>query len=256
MLVADSVGLVTGGASGIGEGIATMLVEGGGRVVIVDRNAELGAQVAARLGDRAVFADTDVTDTEQVAAAVELARSRFGRLDVVVNCAGISPAARLVNRRGEPFPMDIFRRGIEVNLIGPFDVMRQGAALMAANEPSEEGERGLVVNVSSTAAFEGQVGQAAYTASKGGLAMLTLCAARDLSDWGIRVMTICPGTIDTPMVRAASQEIRDYLQSANLFPKRFGKPSDIADVVRTCMQTTYLNGDIIRVDAAVRLAPR
>lgn len=256
MRIHDAVGLVTGGASGIGEGISRMLVEAGARVAILDLPTSGGQPLAAELGENAVFLPLDVTVPADVTSAVAAARERFGRIDLLVNSAGISPAARVVTRDGEPFPLDLFRQGIEVNLVGAFDVLRQAAAAMATNEPTDEGERGLVVNIGSIAAFEGQVGQASYAASKGGLVAMTLPLARDLATHGIRVMAICPGTIDTPMVQAASQEVRDYLQRANVFPHRLGRAEDIAAVVRTCIETTYLNGETIRVDAAVRMAPR
>jgi 3-hydroxyacyl-CoA dehydrogenase/3-hydroxy-2-methylbutyryl-CoA dehydrogenase len=254
--VAGSVGVVTGGASGIGEGIVRMLVKEGARAAILDLPGSRGAELAEELGDAAAFFPLDVTEPGQVEAAVAAVVERFGAIHLVVNSAGISPAARVVARDGTLFPLELFRRGIEVNLVAAFDVLRNAAGVMARNEPSEEGERGLVVNIGSIAAFEGQVGQASYSASKGGIVAMTLPLARDLASQGIRVMAVCPGTIDTPMVQQASQEIRDYLTAANVFPKRLGQAEDIAAVVRTCMETTYLNGEVIRVDAAVRMAPR
>lgn len=256
MRVENAVGVVTGGASGIGEGVVRMLAENGGRAAIFDLPTSSGDALAAELGDRVAFFPLDVTRPEQVAAAVADVQKRFGRIDLLVNSAGISPAARIVARDGSLYPLEVFRRGIEVNLIAAFDVLRNVAGAMARNEPSEEGERGLIVNIGSIAAFEGQVGQASYSASKGGLVSMTLPLARDLATQGVRVMTICPGTIDTPMVQQASEEVRSYLRDANVFPKRLGVPDDIAAVVRTCMETTYLNGEVIRVDAAVRMAPR
>lgn len=256
MQVLGAVGVVTGGASGIGEGVARMLVDGGGHVAVLDLPGSRGAELCEELGERAAFFPLDVTSPEQVVDVVDAVAQRFGRIDVLVNSAGISPAARVVGRDGSLFPLDLFRQGIEVNLVATFDVLRNVAGVMARNEPSGEGERGLVVNIGSIAAFEGQVGQASYAASKGGVVAMTLPLARDLATQGIRVMAICPGTIDTPMVQKASQEIRDYLSAANVFPKRLGHADDIASVVRTCMETTYLNGEVIRVDAGVRMAPR
>lgn len=256
MRVEAAVGLVTGGASGIGEGVVRMLVEGGGRAAVLDLPDSRGAALCEELGDAAAFFPLDVTRPDEVASAVEGAEKHFGRIDLCVNSAGISPAARVVARDGALFPLDLFRRGVEVNLLAAFDVLRHAAGAMARNEPGVDGERGLVVNIGSIAAFEGQVGQASYAASKGGLVAMTLPLARDLASHGIRVMTVCPGTIDTPMVQAASEEIRSYLREANVFPGRLGEAVDIANVVRTCMETTYLNGEVIRVDAAVRMAPR
>jgi len=256
VLVKDAVGVVTGGASGIGEGVVRMLVEGGGRAAVLDLPGSRGAELCEELGEAAAFFPLDVTAPDQVEATIDAVRQRFGRIDLLVNSAGISPAARIVARDGTLYPLERFRQGIEVNLIAAFDVLRQAAGVMAANPPSAEGERGLVVNIGSIAAFEGQVGQASYSASKGGVVAMTLPLARDLATQGIRVMAVCPGTIDTPMVQQASEEIRTYLRDANVFPKRLGRAEDIAQVVRTCMETTYLNGEVIRVDAAVRMAPR
>lgn len=256
MRIDTSVGVVTGGASGIGEGIVRMLVKEGGRAAVLDLPGSNGAALAEELGDAVEFFALDVTEPAEVEATIAAVAERFGAIHLVVNSAGISPAARIVARDGNLFPLDLFRRGIEVNLIAAFDVLRNAAGVMARNEPTEEGERGLVVNIGSIAAFEGQVGQASYSASKGGLVAMTLPLARDLATQGIRVMSVCPGTIDTPMVQQASQEIRDYLTAANVFPKRLGHADDIAALVRTCIETTYLNGEVIRVDAAVRMAPR
>lgn len=248
--------VVTGGASGLGEGIVRMVVEAGGSAVIFDLEGSRGAELVAELGPRAHFVSVDITKPEQVVDAVARAADLLGGIDVLVNSAGISPAARVVNRDGEPFPLERFRLGIEVNLIGAFDVLRNVAVQMQRNEPGEDDERGLIVNIGSTAAFEGQVGQASYSASKGGIVAMTLPLARDLGQWGIRVMTICPGTIDTPMVRAAPEAVQQSLRGLNVFPKRLGYASDIAGVVRACIEVPYLNGEVIRVDAGARMPPR
>lgn len=256
MDVKGAVGLVTGGASGLGEGTVRMLAEGGGRAAILDLPRSKGAALAAELGAAVVFIPTDVTDTAQVESAVRGAYERFGRLDVCVNCAGVSPSHRVVDRNGNLYPLDEFRQVVELNLIGLFDVVRHAALYMTKNEPSEEGERGLIVNVSSIAALEGQIGQHAYAGSKGGVAALTLPLARDLASWGIRVMTICPGIMDTPMLAAASDQLRQSLVNIQVFPKRLGRAADFAKLVRSFMENTMLNGDIVRLDAATRLAPR
>lgn len=256
MRVRNAVGLVTGGASGLGAGVVRMLVEAEGRAVILDRMGSPGADLARELGDQAAFVACDVTDPAQVAAAVTGAAEVFGRIDVLVSSAGISEAARVVARNGTPYPLEDFRRGIEVNLIGLFDVLRLTAQVMARNEPSPEGERGLIVNIASIAGLEGQVGQASYSASKGGVVALTLPLARDLATWGIRVMCICPGVMDTPMLAGVGEQVREALADINVFPKRLGEPADIAAVVRTFMECTYLNGEVVRVDAGTRLAPR
>jgi len=256
MRVNDAVGLITGGASGLGRGAAQMLVDGGGRVVLLDRPESNGREVAAELGERAAFVACDITDAQQVHDAVNDAAAVFGGIDLLVSSAGISPAARVVARDGTPFPLDLFRRGIDVNLVGLFDVLRHTAAVMARNEPSDEGERGLIVNIASIAGLEGQVGQASYAASKGGVIALTLPLARDLASWGIRAMCICPGVMDTAMLADASDELRQALVDINVFPKRLGRPDDVGALVQAFMENTYLNGDVVRLDAATRLAPR
>lgn len=256
MRVEKSVGLVTGGASGLGEGVVRMLIDGGASAVILDRPESDGERIADELGSEAEFVRCDITDPAQVESAVEQAAAAFGKVDLLVSSAGISPAARLVARDGTPFPLDVFRAGIDVNLVGLFDVLRHTARVMTQNEPSDEGERGLIVNIASIAGLEGQVGQASYAASKGGVIALTLPLARDLASWGIRVMCICPGVMDTAMLAGATDELRQALADINVFPKRLGRPDDIATMVRTFMENTYVNGDVVRIDAGTRLAPR
>jgi 3-hydroxyacyl-CoA dehydrogenase/3-hydroxy-2-methylbutyryl-CoA dehydrogenase len=242
-----SVAVVTGGASGLGAGAARHLVERGGRVAIFDLPVSNGAELAGELGDAGAFFPVDVSDPDQVEAAVDGAASTFGRIDVCVNAAGISPAARVLSRKGQLHPLDMFRKTVEVNLVGSFDVLRRAMTATA------EGERGLVVNVASAAALEGQVGQAAYSASKGGLVALTLPLARDLALWGIRVMTVCPGIMDTAMLAGADEKRRASLVDLHVFPKRLGTPRDFAQLVASFMENTLLNGDVVRLDAATRL---
>lgn len=256
MQVSGSVGLVTGGASGLGEGVVRMLVDNGGRAVILDRAQSRGAEIVEEMGSNASFVPCDITDPAAVDEAVAAAAATFGRIDLLVSSAGISPAARIVSRDGTPFPLDLFKSGIDVNLVGLFDVLRHTAAVMTQNEPSGEGERGLIVNIASIAGLEGQVGQASYAASKGGVIALTLPLARDLATWGIRVMCICPGVMDTAMLASASQELRHALADINVFPKRLGRPDDVAGMVKAFMENTYINGDVVRIDAGTRLAPR
>ncbi|MEV6902667.1 SDR family NAD(P)-dependent oxidoreductase [Amycolatopsis sp. NPDC051372] len=253
MRIEGSVGLVTGGASGLGAGTARRLVAGGGRVGILDLASSAGAQLAAELGESALFVPTDVADEAAVEKAVGAVAERFGRLDVCVNAAGISPAARVLSRKGELHPLDLFRRTVEINLVGAFDVLRHAVAAMARNEPGPDGERGLIVNVSSAAALEGQAGQAAYSASKGGLVALTLPLARDLAIWGIRVMTVCPGIMDTGMLAGADETRRAALMDLHVFPKRLGRPEDFARLVASFMENELLNGEVVRLDAATRL---
>ena len=253
MLAQDTVAIVTGGASGLGEGAVRMLAAAGGSAAILDLPASAGAEIAAELGDRVEFFGVDVADAEGVRAAVDGARERFGRIDAAICCAGISPAGRTVNRRGEMFSLESFRRTIEVNLIGLYDVVRNAARHMADNEPGQDDERGVVVNVASIAALEGQVGQTAYSASKGGIVGLTLPLARDLAPLGIRVLAVAPGIMDTAMVAGLDDERRQGLLDLNLFPKRLGSPADFAALVRTFLETTLFNGEVVRLDAGTRL---
>ncbi|MFT3865108.1 MAG: SDR family NAD(P)-dependent oxidoreductase [Solirubrobacterales bacterium] len=253
MLAQDTVAIVTGGASGLGEGAVRMLAGAGGRAAILDLPGSAGAAIAAELGEGVVFLPTDVADPEQVSAAVDGARERFGRIDAAVCCAGISPAGRALNRRAEMFSLDTFRKTIEINLIGLYDVVRNAARHMADNEPGVDGERGVIVNVASIAAMEGQIGQTAYSASKGGIVALTLPLARDLAPLGIRVMAVAPGIMDTAMVAGLDDERRERLLDLSPFPKRLGRPDDFAALVRTFLETTYFNGEVVRLDAATRL---
>jgi 3-hydroxyacyl-CoA dehydrogenase/3-hydroxy-2-methylbutyryl-CoA dehydrogenase len=254
MQLADAVGFVTGGAGGLGGAVARMLVDGGGRVAIVDVPSSPGEAFAAELGENAIFLPTDVTDTDQVEASITKTVGHFGRIDVCLNAAGISPAARMVGRDGELFPLELFKKTIDINLVGAFDVMRQAAGQMAHNGPGESGERGLIVNVASIAAFEGQPGQASYTASKGAIVALTLQLARDLSKLGIRVMAIAPGIMDTPMLAGVDEKRRQMMADIHVFPKRLGQPEDFSKLVRAIMENTLLNGEVIRLDAATRLS--
>ena len=256
MRIYGSVALVTGGAGGLGEGAARKLIEHGAKVALLDLEGSDGAGVAARLAEGTVFIPVDVTDTESVAHAVGEVAATFGRLDVCVNAAGIIAAHRVVGRDGTLFPLDTFKAVIDVNLIGLFDVNRRAAEAMSANEPDDDGERGVIVNVASIAAFEGQIGQAAYSASKGGIVALTLPLARDLASLGIRVMAIAPGIMDTPMLSAASQDLRDSLAKVHVFPKRLGTPGDLGSLVVAIVENPLLNGEVIRLDAAARLGPR
>jgi len=253
MRIDGAVGLVTGGASGLGGGTARMLVEGGGRVGILDLPSSAGEAYAAELGQSAVFVPCDVADEGQVEKAVTAIADRFGRIDVCVNAAGISPAARVLSRKGDLHPLDMFAKTVQVNLVGTFDVLRHAVAAMARNEPGEHGERGLIVNVSSAAALEGQVGQAAYSASKGGIAAMTLPLARDLAIHGIRVMTVCPGIMDTGMLAGTDETRRAALLDLHVFPKRLGTPADFAQLVGAFMENELINGEVVRLDAATRL---
>jgi 3-hydroxyacyl-CoA dehydrogenase / 3-hydroxy-2-methylbutyryl-CoA dehydrogenase len=254
MRIEGSSALVAGGASGLGAATARRLHGGGARVVIADLNAEKGEALAGELGEGATFASADVTDEEAVRAAVETATDR-GDLRISVCCAGIGWAARTADRRG-PHDLEIFSNVVKVNLIGTFNVLRLAAAAMNENEPDEGGERGVCVNTSSDAAFEGQIGQVAYAASKGGIVGMTLPAARDLASRGIRVMTIAPGLFDTPLLGALPTEQRGELGRQAPFPARLGTPEEYAQLVEQIVENPMLNGETIRLDGALRMAPR
>jgi NAD(P)-dependent dehydrogenase (short-subunit alcohol dehydrogenase family) len=237
---------VTGGASGLGEATVRQLVASGARAVVVDQNAERGEALAAELGGAAVFVRADVTDEAQVRAAVESATS-MGPLRVAVSCAGVGWAARTVDKEGKPHDLALFQKVIAVNLVGTFNVLRLAAA---------DGERGVVINTASVAAYDGQIGQVAYAASKGGVVAMTLPAARDLSKAGIRVCTIAPGTFDTPMLAMLPEAARAALAAGIPFPGRLGDPAEYARLVHHIVENRYLNGEVIRLDGALRMPPK
>ena len=247
--------LVTGGASGLGAATVRRLHAGGARVVIADVAEQAGAALAAELGTRARFVRTDVSSEADGRAAVELARSTFGALHGLVNCAGIGPAERVLGREA-PHRLESFARCISVNLIGTFNMLRLAAAAMASNAPGEDGERGVIVNTASIAAYEGQIGQAAYSASKGGIVAMTLPIARELARVGIRVVTIAPGLFLTPLMHGLPPEVQDSLGKATPFPQRLGRPEEYAALVEHIAINLMLNGEVIRLDGAVRLAAK
>lgn len=255
MRIEGNVFIVTGGASGLGAAVVRMLAENGGRSVIADVNEAAGTALAANLDGAARFQTTDVTDEASAAAAVTAARSLFGRLDGLVNCAGICPAEKVVGRDG-PHTLATFSRTITVNLIGSFNMLRLAAAEMTANSPNGEGERGVIINTASIAAFDGQIGQVAYAASKGGVVGMTLPAARELARHGIRVMAVAPGIFATPMIAQMPPENQDALGRLVPFPPRLGRPSEFADLCRAIIGNPMLNGEVIRLDGAVRMAAR
>jgi NAD(P)-dependent dehydrogenase (short-subunit alcohol dehydrogenase family) len=255
METAEKTFLVTGSASGLGEATARALVDAGARVVVADLDQERGSEVVSDLGDRARFAPTDVAREESVAAAIETALEAFGSLDGAVSCAGIGPPEKVLGKEG-PHSLDLFRRVIRINLIGTFNVLRLSAAAMARNAADDEGERGVIVNTASVAAFEGQVGQAAYSASKGGVVGLTLPSARELARHGIRVVTIAPGLFDTPLLAGLPEKARHSLAEQIPFPSRLGRPQEFSALVLHIVANPMLNGEIIRLDGALRMAPR
>jgi NAD(P)-dependent dehydrogenase (short-subunit alcohol dehydrogenase family) len=245
--------IVTGGASGLGEATARRLAATGARVVVVDRDEARGMPLADELG--ATFVRADVTSHDDVTAAAEAATA-LAPLRVCIHCAGIGWVERTIARDGTPHDLDRFRRIVEVNLVGTFNVIRLVASAMHANEPLEHGERGVIVNTASVAAFDGQIGQAAYAASKGGVVSLTLTCARDLSAAGIRVCTIAPGLVDTPLLGTMPDDARDALAQSVLFPKRLGRPDDYASLALEIVRNSYLNGETIRMDAGIRMPPK
>lgn len=248
--------LVTGGASGLGGAAVRRLVEGGGNAVIADINTEVGEKLAAELGERARFVKVDVTSEQDVGTAVRTARDAFGGLHGLVNCAGIAVVGKVLDRDNNPHPLDQFARGIQVNLIGSFNCIRLAAQAMTANEPDAEGERGVIINTASVAAFDGQIGQASYSASKAGVAGMTLPIARELARSGIRCVTIAPGLFDTPMMASLPEEARQSLGQQVPFPPRLGRPEEFAALVAHIVENTMLNGEVIRLDGAIRMAPK
>lgn len=255
MQIKGSSALVTGGASGLGEATTRALVERGAQVVIVDMNEDKGQALSEELGASAVFVKTDVTSEAEVTAAVQQATS-MAPLRAAISCAGIGWATRTVNREGIPHPLDLFDKVVKVNLVGTFNVMRLAAAAMTKNDPLDGAERGVVINTASVAAFDGQIGQIAYAASKAGVAGMTLPAARDLSKAGIRVLTIAPGTFDTPMLALLPDEQRAALAAGIPFPQRLGTPKDFAILAMHMIDNGYLNGETVRLDGALRMPPK
>jgi NAD(P)-dependent dehydrogenase (short-subunit alcohol dehydrogenase family) len=245
--------IVTGGGSGLGAATAERLAQAGCRVAVLDRDAARAQDVAARIGGLALACD--VADAEAAEAAVAEAERRHGAARILVNCAGIGTAARIVGRDGA-MPLDAFERVIRVNLIGTFNLLRLAATAMSRLDPLDTGERGVVVNTASIAAYDGQIGQAAYAASKGGIVALTLPAARELARSGIRVLTIAPGLFATPLVNELPPEVQDGLARSIPFPPRLGQPPEFAAMVMACVDNPFLNGETIRLDGALRMAPR
>ena len=250
MKLSTTAAIVTGGASGLGEATARHFAAGGAQVTILDRDADRGPRVAAEIGGH--FAQTDVTDEASVQAAIALAVEKMGRISATVNCAGIAYGIKTVGKDG-PHPLDAFRRTVDVNLIGTFNVCRLAAVEMARNDPEPDGARGVIVNTASVAAFDGQKGQAAYSASKGGIVGMTLPMARDLASSGIRVMTIAPGIFLTPMLQGLPEEVQKQLAADVPNPVRLGDPAEYGRLAGFIVEMGYLNGEVIRIDGALRM---
>jgi NAD(P)-dependent dehydrogenase (short-subunit alcohol dehydrogenase family) len=253
MQLTGKVALVTGGASGLGEATARLLAAGGARVAVLDRNGELGRGVAAEIDG--LCCETDVASEVSVAAALDSIQSAWGALHIVVNCAGVATAKRMLGKEG-PIELAEFERVIAVNLIGTFNVCRLAAAMLARNEPDEGGERGVIVNTASIAAYEGQIGQTAYAASKAGIVGLTLPMARELTSLAIRVCAIAPGLFDTPLLRALPEQVRVQLGATVPHPARLGEPAEFAALARHIVENRYMNGEVVRLDGALRMPPR
>ncbi len=255
MNVSGSTFFITGASSGLGEACARRFHAAGGNILLADVNTERGDAVAAELGERARFVMTDVTNEESVANAVSEAVKAFGGISVAINCAGVVRGKRVLGREA-PHELDAFQRVININLIGTFNVIRLTAAEMVKKEPGEDGERGVIINTASCAAFEGQVGQAAYSASKAGVAGMTLPIAREFAKFGIRVMTIAPGTFDTPMMGGMTEDVRASLAAQIPFPSRMGQPDEYAQLAEQIVTNRVLNGEVIRLDGALRMGAK
>jgi NAD(P)-dependent dehydrogenase (short-subunit alcohol dehydrogenase family) len=255
----NSVALVTGGASGLGEATVRMLAGQGAKVVVIDLNEERGTALEQELTGQVTFVKTNVAEDADVQKAIDTALTNYGGLHIAVNCAGIAEARKTVGKvDGEygPHSLAAFEKTIRVNLIGTFNVIRLAAFAMEKNTPNEEGERGVIINTASVAAYDGQIGQAAYSASKGGIVGMTLPIARDLSRSGIRVMTIAPGLFETPLLAALPEEARISLGQQVPFPSRLGRPHEYAALVRSILENTMLNGEVIRLDGSIRMGPK
>lgn len=254
MQLKDKVAIVTGGASGLGRATAERFIAAGARVAIFDLNEEQGKKAAAEMGQGSIFCGVNVADDSAIAAGIETVMQQFGAIHICVNCAGRGGGATKTLGKGGRFPMELFRDVININLVGTFSVLTQAAEKMAANEPGEDGERGVIINTASIAAYEGQRGQVAYAASKGGLVSITVPIARDLAYYGIRIVTIAPGVFETPILGGLSAEVKQGLARDIPFPSRLGQPPEFAKLAQHVVENTYLNGEVIRLDAALRMS--
>lgn len=255
MDLGDSVAVVTGGASGLGEATVREMLGHGGKIAIFDFDENRGEDVSSELGDSVIFCKTDVMDEKSVQASVDKTMDVFGAIHVAINCAGVGTPAKVLSKEG-PMSMDHFNKVVQINLMGTMNVVRLAAEKMAENTPNEDGEKGVIINTASVAAFEGQIGQAAYSASKAGVVGMTLPIAREFADYGIRIMTIAPGLFETPMLGGLPEKAKEALSKMMPFPKRLGKPSEFALLVRQIVENPMLNGSIIRLDAALRMAAK
>ncbi|GAB6267655.1 MAG: 3-hydroxyacyl-CoA dehydrogenase [Smithella sp.] len=255
MNVQGSTVVVTGGASGLGEACVRNLLSGGAKIAIFDFAAERGEKMAAELGKDVIFAKTDVTDEAAVQGAIYKTMEAFGAINIAINCAGGATPMKVLSKKG-PMPLAAFNRTIQINLVGTFNVIRLVVEQMVKNAPDADGEKGVIINTASVAAFDGQIGQADYSASKGGIVAMTLPIARECADYGIRVMTIAPGLFDTPLLHNLPEAARESLGKMVPFPQRLGKPAEFASLVRHIIENRMLNGEVIRLDGAIRMAAR
>ncbi len=255
MQISDHSFIITGSGSGLGAATARLLVAAGGKVLLADVDSASGEVLAAELGSNARFSLTNVTDAAGAEAAVAACCAGFSAVHGLINCAGVAPSERVVGRAG-PHKLESFARTVQINLVGTFNMLRLAAAAMAQSEPDADGERGVIVNTASIAAFDGQIGQAGYAASKGGVVAMTLPIARELARSGIRVVTIAPGIFETPMMAAMSSEVQEALGKSVPFPPRLGRPNEFAQLVRHIIENAYLNGEVIRLDGAIRMAAK
>lgn len=252
MKISEAIAIVTGGASGLGEATVRNFIEGGAKVAIFDMNATKGEAVAAELGENAIFQRVDVTDEASVTAGIDAAIAAFGSINACVNCAGIGAAMKTMGKDG-PHSYDLFKKVLEVNLFGTFNTLRLAVEKMEKNTPNEDGERGVIINTASVAAYDGQKGQVAYSASKGGVVGMTLPIARDLAYYGVRICTIAPGLFMTPLFEGLGEEVVNSLSAQVTFPKRLGDPSEYGAMARTIVESAYMNGETVRLDGAIRL---
>ena len=248
--------LVTGGASGLGESVVRHVIEKGGKAAILDFDSEKGEALSSELGDDVIFCKTDVSDENSVQKAIDQTITSFGEIQVVVNCAGVGTAKKVIDKKGNPMPIDFFNKVIQINLVGTMNVIRLAAVQILKNTPNADGERGSVINVASIAAFEGQIGQTAYSASKAGIVGMTLPLAREFADHGIRFNTIAPGIFMTPMLAQVPQKARDALSQMMPFPKRLGNPEEFAMLCGQLIENPMINAETIRIDAAIRMSAK
>jgi NAD(P)-dependent dehydrogenase (short-subunit alcohol dehydrogenase family) len=251
----DVVALVTGGASGLGEASILELVKKGAKVVVIDVDADKGEKLAANIGANAIFVKTDVTSETDVRQTIQKAVDAFGKINVVINCAGVVNPGKLIGRKG-PLPLDAFNKVLQINLVGTLNVIRLAVEQMMNNKPDEDGEKGVIINTASIAAFEGQIGQVAYSASKAGIVGMTLPIAREISDYGIRIVTIAPGIFETPMMAGLPPAVKEDMARTVPFPRRLGKPQEFAKMVLHIIDNVMMNGCCVRLDGALRMSPK